>query len=325
MPGRARSVIEVAILADVKNLDKTLTAVDTKIGTIGKVGAGVVGGFVALGVIDKGFEFVAGALDKADAFSDAFADLAGTITPQFADDLKDVAFDFTNIGLSADEVGVLAAHFANLATAAGVTAPAIATMTPDLLKVAAAIAATTGKTVDEVVDAIGKAAAGNERPIRDLGIDLDAIAEGLSPDETLRQILDDLITKFPELTSQTQGVADKQDVLNAKWDNFSTKVGQALEGPLAGVLDFFTTMIDRDIPHSITDLQNLGKAFEDFGRIALAPLGNVRDALGGIGDAINNLNKGLGAVGNFIGGTGSREQEIINAERRYKERNGLTN
>lgn len=316
--GRARSIIEVAILADVKNLDKTLTQIDKKIGTIGKVGAGVVGGFVALGAIDKGFEFVSSSLEKADAFSDAFDTLSRQITPEFADRVKDIAFDFSDIGLSADEVGALAANFANLATAAGASAPAIADMTPKLLDVAAAIAAKTGKTVDEVVTDLGKAAQGSQKPVADLGIVVD---DTLNPDALLLSILEQAETLYGTAGDAAADYAGKQEALNAKWDNFSIKVGAALEGPLSGMLDFFITIIDRDIPRMMEGFEDLGKGIEDFARFALGPLGNLRDALGGILDLLGN-------VGNAIGGGGGDffdsdfERRVNNALQRNRARNG---
>lgn len=314
---RGDSIIRVSIIGDASGLNKTIGQVDTKLGTLTKIGAGIGGALIGLQAIDKGFEFIGSSLDKADAFADAFDTLGRQITPEFADRIKDVAFDFSNIGLSADEVGTLAANFANLATAAGVTAPAIATMTPDLLEVAAAIAAKTGKTVDEVVTDLGKAAQGSQKPVADLGIVVD---DTLNPDALILSILEQAKTLYGEAGAAADDYAGKQEALNAKWDNFSIKVGAALEGPLSGVLDFFIAIVDRDIPNMMEGLSDLGQGFEDFGRFALGPLGNVRDALGGIGDLLRDIAGGLSGL---TSGDSFFEKDVADALRRNQARNGI--
>lgn len=317
MFGRARSIIEVAVLADVKNLDKTLTQVDKKIGTIGKVGAGVVGGFVALGAIDKAFDFVGGALEKADTFNDSFDTLARQITPEFADRVKAIAFDFSDIGLSADEVGTLASNFANLATAAGASAPQIATLTPQLLDVAAAISAKTGKSIDEVVTDIGKAAQGSQKPVADLGIVVD---ETLNPDQQLLSILSQASTLYGTAKDATDDFAGSQDTVNAKWDNFTIKVGEALDGPLKALLDFINDEIDA-IPHAIEGWQMLGGVIEQFGRNVLGPLGNVRDVLGGIIDLFGQVTRSARGSLDFF--DDNFERQVTDALRRNRSRNGI--
>lgn len=313
----ASSVIRVSIIGDVKGLNDSIDKTQSKIGGFAK---GAVTALAGLAVIDKTFDFAQDSLAKFDDFSDAFDRLSGTITPAFAQSVKDVAFDFTNIGLSADEVGTLAANFADLATAAGVTAPTIATMTPDLLKVAAAVAATTGKTVDEVIEDIGKAAMGSQKPVSEYGVIVD---KALNPDARVLDIFEQLLAKYPDVITATGDYAGKQDALNAKWDNFSIKVGEALEGPLSGVLDFMITMIDRDVPKLADQIGDLG---EDFGQMAdagLAAFGNLMKGL----QALNDFAGEVGTnIGNALGiGTvqASADREVTFAERRERERNGL--
>lgn len=310
---RGRSVIEVAIIGDVKNLQKSFSQVNA---ATGGLAGSLVKGFVGLQAIDKSFEFIDSSLAKADEFSDAMDRLDGTIGKLDSQKIEDIAFDFTGIGLSADEVGSLAANFAALATAAGVSAPTIANLTPDLLEIAAAVSATTGKTLDEVVSDIGKAAAGNQKSVSDYGI---VVNKALNPEARLIDILEQAKELFPEVSSATDDYAGKQEQLNAKWDNFSIKVGAALEGPLSGVLDFFITMIDRDIPKMMEDLGNLGDAFVGFGRTALGPLGNVRDALEGLGDLIGDVAFNLTHIGQNVPRISERDLRYANSL--YEERN----
>lgn len=274
----ANSTIRVSIIGDTKGLDQSLGKAQSKIGGFAK---GLGGALVGLAVIDKGFEFAASSLEKADKMADAFDRLDSLITPAFSKQVEDTAFGFTNIGLSADEVGDLATSFAAIATASGASSGAIAAAVPGLLDVAAAISAKTGKTVDEVVVALGKAAGGSAKGVKEFGIIVDT---ALSPDEQITSILTQAQTLFGTAGDAANDYAGKQEALNAKWDNFSIKVGQALEGPLSGMLDFFITIIDRDIPNMMKGFDDAGRAIDGFARTVLGPLGNINDILGGIGD-----------------------------------------
>jgi len=310
---RGDSIIRVSIIGDASKLIKAAGQADAATGGLLKSTAKVAGGaLLGLGVIDKAFDTISGGLEKADTFEDAFTRLAGTITPAFAQSVKDIAFDFTNIGLSADEVGTLAVKFADLATAAGVSAPLIATMTPDMLKLSAAIAATTGKTLDEVVDDIGKAAQGQQRPVSEYGILID---KALNPDAQILSIFDQLKAKYPDVISATNDLVGSQDTLNAKWDNFTIRLGLALDGPLKGVVDVFTKMIDDDIPQIIDGLGDMGDHFTAWSVAAGKAIRSVLDLLGQVGRAINQTG------GPF--GTGLSEREVTFAQRRENERNGL--
>jgi len=316
------SVINVTIKGDAKDLNAALGSAEKKaggfasnIGTAAKAAGGIL---IAGAAVGTAFEFVSGALEKSDAFGDSMDRLAGTIGQVDAQKIKDIAFNMSDIGLSADEVATLAASFADLATAAGVSAPAIANATPDMLKIAAAVAATTGKTIDEVVTDIGKAANGAQKPVSDLGVVVDST---LNPDEQLTSILEQLKAKFPDVAAATGDLAGKQDALNAKWDNFTIKVGDALDGPLQGVLDFMLTIVDRDIPNMMRGFDELGANITGFGRTVLGPLGNVRDVLGGIGDLIANINR---IDITHLGQGGHSDGEAADTIRRFRERNGLS-
>jgi hypothetical protein len=313
---RGDSIIRVSIIGDAKKLLGTLGEVDRKTGGLLKIAGGA---FLASRVIDTGFDIIGESVDKADAFADSLDRISRTVSPDFAKRIEDVAFDMTDIGLSADEVGTMAAAFAALATAAKVTEPTIAAVTPDLLRIASAIAASTGKTVDEVIEDIGKAIKGSQRPVEEYGFVIDA---ALSPDQTILSILEQAKILFPEVKSATDDLAGSQDNLGAKWDNFTILLGNALEGPLKGVVDWGIDILEM-IPSAIQGWQMLGKSIEDFGRFALGPLGNVRDAINAIGDAINNVGNLLGANGTPARNLGSFEDDVIAAQNRVLYRNGL--
>jgi hypothetical protein len=271
----ASSVIRVSIIGDTKALDASLTKAQSSVKT---AALGIGGAFLAAGAISKGFDIAGDALAKADDFADSLDRISGTVSPGFAKRIEDVAFDMTNVGLSADEVGTLAANWADLATAAGVSESAITTVTPDLLQLAAAIAATTGKTVDEVIADIGAAARGNQKSVNDYGIVID---KSMNPDARVLDILAQLTAKFPDATSALNDFAGSQDKIQSKWDNMMIKLGEALEGPMQGFADIVSEILDElaDWPGAIADIVG---AFEGFFKKVASPLATIADIINDI-------------------------------------------
>jgi hypothetical protein len=317
---RGDSIIRVSIIGDAKKLVGALGDADKATGGLIKTGAAFLGGaFLASKAVDTAFGIEKDALDNADRLSDALDRISGATTPAFADRIHSISFDMTDIGLSAPQFAELAAHFADFAKAAGVSEPLIENITPDLVTIAKAVAATTGKTVDEVIDDIGKASSGNRKSVADLGIVID---KTLNPDQQILSIMEQLKAKFPDVAKATDDLAGSQDELNAKWENFKTKLGEATEGPLKDVLDIFSNILD-DIPQLITDLSNFGKAFETLGRTALAPLGNIRDALEGIIGLLDQTRGGTSGATFHVNTTKITDSAIAAANQRDRERNGL--
>jgi methyl-accepting chemotaxis protein len=318
---RSNSVISVSIIGDAKKLIGALNDANVATGGLIKSALKVAGGALLAGkAVDAVFDIAKDSLENADRFADALDRVARLTTPQFASSLHDVAFSMTDFGLSAPEVAELAASFAAFATAAKVTEPAIETMPSSLLKVAAAVSAQTGKSVAEVVEDIGRAATGSKKVIADYGIVID---KALNPEQQLISILSQLQERFPKVTDATNDFAGAQGELNAKWINFKTKLGEALEGPLKDVLDVFNNILD-DIPQMIEDLSNLAAAFENMGRTALAPLGNIRDALEGILNLAGQIPRSAGGGDFKPWKTGGRsDADIAAAIARDRERNGL--
>lgn len=310
------SIIRVTILGDVKKLNAAIGEADKKVGgLIGSTAKVAVGGFIGLQAVDKAFDFLNTGLDNADKFGDALDRIAGATTPEFARRIEDIAFSMTDIGLSAPEVGDLAAKFTDLATAAKVTEPTILAITPHMLELASAIAATTGKPLDEVINDIGKAAQGNQKPVSEYGVVVD---KALNPDARLLDILDQLNKKFPDAKSAADDLAGAQDELAAKVDNLATKFGQMAEGPLTAVVDFFNHVLD-DIPRTVKMFEDLGGSIVGFARTVLGPLGNVRDLL----EDITHL-AGGGSVKAPVGSTVPRftEKSLVQAQAAFDDRNG---
>jgi methyl-accepting chemotaxis protein len=324
---RSNSVISVSIIGDAKKLIGALNDANVATGGLIKSALKVAGGALLAGkAVDAVFDIAKDSLENADRFADALDRVARLTTPQFASSLHDVAFSMTDFGLSAPEVAELAASFAAFATAAKVTEPAIETMLPSLLKVAAAVSAQTGKSVAEVVEDIGRAATGSKKVIADYGIVID---KALNPEQQLISILSQLQERFPLVTDATNDFAGAQDELNAKWENFKTKLGEALEGPLKGVLDFFNNVLD-DIPETAKGFEDLGGNIIQFAKNVLGPLGNVRDVLEAIVNLLGQKNSSGGSPGSSPnlhsrnpGGRPFSDAAIAAAIARDRERNGL--
>jgi hypothetical protein len=208
---RAQHTIEVLIVGDARKLVGAFKDVNT---ATGGVLAAAGKAFLATKVVGEVFDFAKGALSNADKYHDALDRISGAITPEFAKSIENISGDFSKIGLSAPEVADLAAKFADLAISAQVSEPAISKALPDILTLATAISATTGKTVDEVIDDIGKAAMGNQKPISEYGVVVD---KALNPDARLLSILDQLSTKFPDAAKAADDLAGSQSELDAKW------------------------------------------------------------------------------------------------------------
>ncbi len=321
---RGDSIIRVSIIGDAQKLVGALGKADDATGGLLKSAAKIGGAGIA---IDKAFDFVGDSLGKADDFNDAFTVLEKTIGKTDAQKVKDIAFSMTDIGLSADEVGTLAVSFGNFATASGVAAPLIADLTPDILDIAAAIhAQSPGQTLDQIVSDIGKAAGGSKKPVADLGVVIDS---ALNPDEQLRSILDQLKTKYGDAKDAANDFAGAQEGIGAKWDNLMIKIGDALDGPLQGVLDWISDEID-GIPAAIDGFDKLELAMKQFAANVLGPLGNVRDVLANIiGLFAQDPNvKSFGAHGIGVGPAAAhaRQQQsdaaLAAAIQRDRERNG---
>lgn len=314
---RGKSVIEVAIVGDARKLigatqdaDKATGGLLTSVGKLSVAGIGIAT------VGDAIVQFGGDSLEKFDTFSDSFENLAGQIGKVDAQKIKDMAFNLTSIGLSADEVGTLAEKFASFATSAGVASPEIAALTPKLLDVAVAISAKTGKTIDEVITDIGNAANGSAKPLRDYGVQVDGNA---TASDRLNGILDQLVIKYGDAKSAMDDVNGAGDELSAKIDNLGVRFGENLAGPVHDFQLGLLYMADTVLPDLGSGFDTLGDKIGVWGRDALSPINLVADALGGLGDLINNVSRSLHSQ--FDARTVS-ESQVVRDLARFDERNG---
>jgi hypothetical protein len=106
-----------------------------------------------------------------------------------------------------------------------------------------------------------------------------------------------------DATTGTADLRDKQAELRAKFDNLQTKVGEALQGPLADLLTWLTDMVDAIGP-AIDGWKNLGAAIQGFSQDIATPLAKIDDALIDILKNIPAVVTAMSGVGNV--GTGGQ-------------------
>jgi hypothetical protein len=257
----ATSTIRVNIVGDTKGLQKELTNADKGITGL-TANAGKLVGALALGAAAAGVgEFAQTALDEADRLGDATARLELQLGDLSAE-LIEAAGNFSELGLSTQDVLELEAAFADAGRAMGLTSEAITEFADEAAATAGAIALITDMDADKVIDLIGKAAGGSIRALRDLGISLtDAEVEARALADTGKDTADALtdselaaaayalvLEKLePRLAAVAEGSGDveqKQAELQAKWETLTGKIGQGLEGPLTDLLAWMISGIE---------------------------------------------------------------------------------
>lgn len=328
---RADSTINVSIIGDAKRLIGAINDADKATGGILKSTLKVaVGAKVLETGVRKGFDILNSALDEADKRGDAITRLTLKLG-DLAQPLIDTSDEFAKIGGSSTDIIDLEAHFADLAVSAGLSAPEIAKNAQAMAEAAQAASQIFNADPTEIIDAIGKATGGATRGLKPYGVDLtDAAVQQEAMRETGKDLPSQLTATelaaaraaliiqgfggaVTEATTKTADLKQQQSELGARFETVMGKIGAGVEGPLADLLGFINDEIDA-IPHAIQGWQNLGHAVESFGRTALGPLGNVRDALEGILSL-------LGQTGGIFS-HGVDELSIIKAARNHDERNG---
>lgn len=302
----ADSIIRVSIIGDAKKLTGALGEADKSTGGLLKsAGKALVG----LAVIDKAFDFAQTAVAETDRLGDAMTRLNISIGETNTAKLADAADDYTAIGLSTQDVLEGAAAFADLGTNAGIAAPDIANLSDDVAATAAAMALLDDSDAAGNIDLIGKAAAGNAKAMRSLGINISetdvlaaalaatgkttaaSLTEGEKATARLNLVLAALKPKLDAATTGSGDLEQSQAELQARAETLAGKLGGPLSDSLNTVVGFILDEIDA-IPGAIKGWQMLGGAIESFGRHALGPLGNVRDALNGILSLLGQVTAG---------------------------------
>jgi hypothetical protein len=328
---RSSSIISVSIIGDAKKLIGAVNAADQSTGGLTKIAVTGI-------AVRKGFDLINDSLAEADRRGDAIQRLTNQIG-DLSGPLIETADNFAKIGASAQDMIELEAIFADIATSAGVAEPEIAKNAEQLSAMALALAQVHDADPSAILEAIGKAIGGQTRGLKEYGIDLTEAsvaqkamemtgkdnAKSLTAQELAAArtalIIAELTPLLGQVADGTGDLAQKQDELGAKFETVMGKIGAGVEGPLSDVLDFINDEIDA-IPGAIAGWQMLGKAIEDFGRMALGPLGNVADALRTIISLFDNGQRAFQVSTGRTSRSGS-DRDTNSAVERERERNGL--
>lgn len=311
---RGKSVIDVLIVGDVKNLVGAFNQADQSMGGLLK-SAGKA--FLGAKLVGEGFDFIQGALAESDRLGDALARLNGQIGEADTAKLDAISTGFADLGLSRQDVLELSANFADLATSIGLTDDQITTFAPGVATAAGALALLREEDPATLMDLIGKAAGGSAKAAKELGVTLDS---NLTPAQQLDSILAQLAPTVDQVTGGSKDLEGQQKKLGAQWETLTGQVGQMVEGPLTDLLGFINDEIAA-LPHAIEGFQMLGNAIFNAFQEALSPLARVNDALGDLGDTL----RGIPFLGDIIGGIfgGQLSQSnVAAAQRAFNERNG---
>lgn len=296
---RGSSTILVNIVGDAKGLQSELREADKGIAKLGNVGKAAMVGLAAGGIAvaaDALIDFGRESLQQADRLGDATArmelqlgDLSGA--------LVDTAGEFTNLGLSAQDVLELEAAVADTATALGVANPRIAEFADEAAATAGAVALLGDQDAATVVDLIGKAAAGSEKALRALGVNLsDAEVEARALRDTGKGTADSLtdgelaaaayaliLEKLaPKLSAVTDGSNDMEQAtgrLGAKIETLQGQVGTVVDEALAPMLDVVLDATDA--------IDDMDISVGDFGRTLKALLGPIGQAIDGLANLLD--------------------------------------
>lgn len=309
----SNTAINVAIKGDSKDLRRAAGESNRAIQGIGntaKIAGGIIAGAFA---VDAVVDFAQSALSETDRVGDATSRLREQLG-DLSEPLIDASERFHDLGLSRGDMLELQARIADIGTAAGIADKKLAPMATSVAEAAGALSLITDMDAATVVDLIGKAAGGADKPLKDLGINLSdaevaaramedtgkknakALTDGELAAARMELILEKLAPRVEGVTGAEADLETQQRTLQAKFETFTGKVGEALEGPLTDLLTWALAMADA-----------LGESVDQFGafRRRLDQLeGPTRDyveLLRQIFDLFGKINPALGLGGAVFG------------------------
>lgn len=320
--------LKLSILADIDNLKKNLGQADTevqgfggKLEKFGKVAAAAFAAAAAAAAAYAGklaIEGVKAAIEDEAAqarLAKALESVTGATKEQTAEVEKQIEKMSLSFGVADEQ---LRPAFQRLATATGSLSEA-----QKGLQLALDISAATGKSVEAVSNALGKAYEGNTSSLTRLGIGLSsAEVKALGLEGTMRQLSD---TFAGAATTQANTLEGQINRLKVRFEETKEAVGVAL---LPAVILFVDYLTNRLIPLLIEAkdkaLAPMKQAFEDnrdaiedlwaFTKDYLVPLFEftlVR-AIEGVGKALATITNIIGAVVRAIEGLVNRAISAIN-------------
>src|SRR6187402_1482293 len=260
--------LSVGELVGYLRLDKTqwdrgLTGAETDVKkTSGKLGAGfaALGGVIAAAGVGT---FLKGAIDGASDLNETVSKV-GVIFGDQAPAIEKFAADAnTQLGSTRQAALDAAATFGVFGKAAGLTGAPLTDFSTDMVQLATDMASFSNTSVDEAVVAIGSALRGESEPIRSFGVLLDdatlraralkmglikTTKEALTPQKKAlaaqAEIMAQTADAQGDFARTSDGLANKQKILTAKFDEVKTKIGSALLPVMSTLLSVGTKVID---------------------------------------------------------------------------------
>lgn len=258
----ADSVIRVSIIGDVKKLQGALKQGERDVGGFATSVNKLLGAAALAGGAAAVTDFAQTALGEADRLGDAIDRLEGQLGPDLAAVIDARSSDFHNLGQSRQDILELAAAFTDTATALGIGKEDIAAWADDAAAIAAALELQGVGTAAGNIDLIGKAAAGGEKALRALGLNLtdaevearalaatgkttaESLTEGELAAAAYELVLEKLQKRLGDTTTSSNDLEQSQAELQARWETLTGRIGQHLEGPLNDLLAWILAGID---------------------------------------------------------------------------------
>jgi hypothetical protein len=221
------------------------------------------------------------------------------------------------VGLSMEAYQRLGVMTGTLLKNAGIPMKQLAKQTDVMITLAADLAATFGGTVEEAATAMNAALRGEFEPIRRFGI---ALSQAQIQEEALMMTQKGSVTELTkrdkilatqnlllqqgadasgQFARESDTLANRQQVLNAKWENLSATMGEKLL-PIAEVLsEALIKLVDS--PGFQKNLARMVSGFEEFGVWLNSPDGtqavdDLAEALKFVAEFLGNIVKGLKTV-----------------------------
>ena len=287
MPSGAERILILKMVSDVSQATAGINKVNSTLGSVGKVAAGIGGAFLASQAVGQVMDFAQGAVDAASNIAESQSKLnvllgkSSDTVLQFAEDAADA------YGISEEAALEYGGNLANLFKAMGKTDKAAADSSKEFLGLAADLASFNNTSVDDALTALQAGLRGESEPLRKFGVLLDdatlrAKAMELGLVKTTKEALDPQTKALAaqavimEQTTDAQGdfartsdgLANSQKKVNAQLDNVTAEIGEALLPIVQELLALF-------VEHGLPIIRKVWEAFKRVAAVVgplLAPL-----------------------------------------------------
>lgn len=279
-----------------------------KIGSVAKKAAAI---FVGAFAIDKVKDFIGDSIGAASDLAESTSKVSVVFGKQAADIEKWASSAAKNIGTSKQAALEAAGTYGNLFVALGITGEKAAGMSTKLVNLAGDLASFNNVSPTEALDALRSGLTGETEPLKRFGVNMnDAtlhtealklgliknIKDGLDPSVKAQAayslILAQTKTAQGDFARTSDGLANKQRILAAQFEDVKAKVGQALLPVMLKLVTLLTS--------------SLGPAFDSIARVVKQVsigwnawndvMEDGGKSLGPIAQTIRTLHQGIDAL-----------------------------